>query len=427
VGCWLSPPILALRLRLCQTKENPTRTRKVSVVLALLSALFALAALFTSQPAAAQTEKVLRSFPQNLYPGGLIADSAGNLYGITVAAGNSCSGSDCGTVFELSPAAGGGYTEKILYSAFSRYNTNGWNPAAGVALDAAGNLYGTTSAGGTYGNGVLFKLTKSGSSYTETVLHSFGGDGDGAQPLSVPVVAGAGNIYGTTLEGGAHADGTVFELSPKAGGGYTYKLIHSFNGNDGALPYGNLVRDAAGNLYGITTISNTSNGTAFELSPGTGGTWTENVFFYFTVAPSAGLTADGAGNFFGTTGYGGVNNAGSVFQLTLASGVWTQQTICSFCSESGCADGDGPVGVVLDSTGNLYGSTYAGGAYSLGTACKLSPATGGAWTYNGLHTFGNGADGANPLGVVLGPGGKLYGVTFYGGAYGYGTVFEINP
>src|ERR1019366_10683573 len=163
-----------------------------------------------------------------------------------------------GTVFELTPGADGSWTEKVLYS-FGNY-PDGSEPSAGLVFDAAGNLYGTTSLGGTYAYGTVFELTPTiGGSWIETVLYSFGGGTDGDGPLAGLIFDAAGNLYSTTLRGGTYNYGTVFELTPIAGGGWTEKLLHSFiyDGTDGNLPYAGLIFDAAGNLYGTTVNGGT--------------------------------------------------------------------------------------------------------------------------------------------------------------------------
>jgi uncharacterized repeat protein (TIGR03803 family) len=386
--------------------------------------------LAASSVAAAQTEKMLHVFKGPSIPngsgypnGGLIADAAGKLYGTTAATGNSCSGGACGTVFELSPTETGGYTQTVLHS-FSMSGTQPWNPQAGLAMDASGNLYGTTYAGGVEGAGTVFKLTLGAGVWTGTVLHSFGGPDDGAQPVAAVTLDAAGNVYGTTQTGGRYNEGVVFKLSPNPSGGWSEKILHAFK-NDGSNPQGSLIFDSAGNLYG-TTLS--SQGSVFELSPTLTGPWTEKVIYSFESAPGSQLTMDVAGNLYGTTGEFGSENAGFVWELTPSSGTWSEQVIYNFCSEAHCAGGFGSSGVVIDPAGNLYGTTAGGAAYAEGAAYELSPpAPGGSWTHTVLHAFGNGTDGAQPSGTLLYNAGKLYGATLYGGKYGFGTVFQITP
>ncbi len=228
-------------------------------------------------------EKVLHSFcsqpncADGDYPtAGLIFDAAGNLYGTTYA-GGAYGAYGPGTVFELTPAAGGGWTEKVLHS-FDNDCTDGASPYASLIFDAAGNLYGTTSrrrllpacdAG--EGCGTVFELTPTaGGGWTEKVLHSFGNGTDGANPDCDLIFDAAGNLYGTTIYGGTYSYGTVFELTPAGGGNWTEKVLHNFNrnGTDGICPYAGLIFDAAGNLYGTTSLGGTFGvGTVFELTP----------------------------------------------------------------------------------------------------------------------------------------------------------------
>ncbi|MFZ0312326.1 MAG: choice-of-anchor tandem repeat GloVer-containing protein, partial [Candidatus Korobacteraceae bacterium] len=321
--------------------------------------------------------------------GGLIFDAAGNLYGTTYAGGTG-SGTDCtsfsngvpgcGTVFELTPMGGGYWTETVLYSFCPQggFCSDGEEPVGSLIFDAAGNLYGTTQF-----SGGVFELTPDGNGgWTETVLHVFGGDGDGYYPEAGVVFDAAGNLYGTTSYGGYYDYGTAFEVMPQAGGGWTETVVWSFgDGTDGAYPEAGLILDAAGNLYG------TNLGTAFELiKPHSGGNWTEQVLHDFGgnndgFAPYAGLVFDAAGNLYGTTYYGGTS-----------------------------------------------GQHCNGGSERCGIAFELTPEAGGRWTETVLHDFGNGSDGADPYAsLILDSAGNLYGTTQKGGAYGYGTVFELTP
>jgi uncharacterized repeat protein (TIGR03803 family) len=295
------------------------------------------------------TEKVLYDFKYDGKDGAgpsspLIFDAAGNLYGSTAYGGGagSCSVPNtgitgCGTIFELTPKAGGAWTEKILH----RFGTSSSNPM-GVIRDAAGNLYGTTYVGGTCppvppGCGSVFELVpKAGGGWTGKVIHYFRANGhDGFEPNFDLILDTKGNLYGTTAVGGTGSCpggagcGTVYELSPPAGGGWTEKILHSFStsSEDGHFPYGGVVLDAAGNLYGTTWVGGTGTcgagcGTVFELMPKEGGKWAEKILYKFEnngvdgYLPQAGLVLDAAGNLYGTTYYGGANNGGTVFEVT---------------------------------------------------------------------------------------------------------------
>jgi uncharacterized repeat protein (TIGR03803 family) len=312
-----------------------------------------------------------------------------------------------------------------------------------VIQDTAGNLYGTTSAGGATTNtcnpfngcGVLFKLSPAG---TESVLYSFTGGADGAAPAGGLVRDPAGNLYGTATLGGSTSElcrfgcGTVFTLSPSG----TETVLYRFAGypGDGANPGGDLIRDAAGNLYGTTLAGgygcNIGCGTAFELSP----TGVETVLHRFTggvdgYQPRAGLIRDGAGNLYGTAPYGGAHGNGVVFELIRCSSGYDFKVLYSF---TGGVDGGYPFGgLIRDGAGNLYGTTFYGGAFGAGAVFKLSP----AGTGTVLHSFTRGADGEAPFaGLMQDTAGNLYGTTSGGGATstgdppgGCGVVFRVAP
>jgi uncharacterized repeat protein (TIGR03803 family) len=335
------------------------------------------------------TEKVLHNFNQNAKDGyyvhgaSLIFDSSGNLYGTTVfgGTGTACSAMGCGTVFELTPNHGGQWTEKVLHS-FNK-GGDGAYPVAGLIFDSSGNLYGTTSQGGTCDCGVVFELTPNGEGrWSEKILHSFKGVGkDGAYPAGGLIFDSSDNLYGTTFGSRAQGNGTVFELMPEADGGWREKVLHNFDGRDGSGPQGSLVFDAAGNLYGTTFTGGThGSGAVFELTPNPGGSWTEKVLHNFNPAVADGINPEGSlifdrsGNLYGTTNGGGAHgDYGTVFELTSnPGGGWTEKLLHNF--NSNCRDGCTPYsGLTFDSVGNLYGTTANGGAYGGGTVFKITP------------------------------------------------------
>ena len=256
----------------------------------------------------------------------LIFDKAGNLYGTTPSGGSA----DNGTVFELTRGQTGRWREKVLHA--FQGNTDGAQPLfAGVIFDGAGNLYGTTELGGKYGIGTVFELSPTkGEKWTETVLHAFRGSPDGRNPAA-GLVLSEGNLYGTTYSGGSstcgvdNGCGTVFQLAPN-GGKWRETIVHSFEGSDGIETFATPVFDQAGNLYG-TTFEGGSGfcsvcGTAFELTPTANGKWRETVLHDFgsrlgdAGTPESGVVLNQSGKLFGTTVLGGKNNAGAVYQIT---------------------------------------------------------------------------------------------------------------
>jgi uncharacterized repeat protein (TIGR03803 family) len=363
---------------------------------------------------------------------GLIADKVGNLYATTADGGAGCHGG-CGTVFELSPASGGRWTETVLY----RFTGGGDGavPESGLIFDAAGNLYGTTIHGGASGDGTIFQLmapTGPGRAWTLNVLHSFIGHTDGKLSMGNLIFDQAGNLYGPTLFGGRFGGGTIFQLAAPAapGGAWTLNVLHSFKGgNDSLDPVGALIFDKKGALYGTTYA-----GTVFkEVPPAPGHTaWTLRVLYGFNDVlglSAGGLIAGKKGVLYGATALGGSANAGTVFQLTPPvqhGGAWTATTLYGF---AGGSDGAYPLnGLIADKAGNLYGVTENGGASALGTVFKLTPTQHGAWTKTTLHDFSGGSDGSGPgAGLIFGRQGILYGTTVHGGSSDNGTVFEVAP
>jgi uncharacterized repeat protein (TIGR03803 family) len=366
--------------------------------------------------------------------GALVLDASGNLYGAT-----SAGGAYGGVAFMLSRNSAGTWVETVLHNFGNTKDKDGTYPQANLILDSAGNLYGITLAGGSHNQGTVYKLSPAGGGkWTETILHSFSGGtsvntDDGAEPEAGLLFDSAGNLYGTTAAGGNYGQGTAFELSPASGGGWTEKIIWSFgNGTDGANPEGSLVSDSAGNLYGTTERGGVQNsGTVYELSEA-GGTWTDAVLHSFGATPQDGLTPmstlafDASGNLYGTTQTGG-SGYGTVFELSsVGGGNWTETVLHNFASGS---DGSGPGSeqLVLDAAGNLYGTTSYGGSHTAGTVFELSPSLGG-WTETVIHSFGGVNDGEFPYaGVILDSAGNLYGATLEGGNSGSGIVYEITP
>jgi uncharacterized repeat protein (TIGR03803 family) len=394
----------------------------------------------------------------------LVFDQAGNLYGTTSYGGSgvcsSAAPTGCGTVFQLSRKAGGGWTRRVIH-VFNANGRDGYYPQAGLIIDHAGNLYGTTTNGGSgicsstfpTGCGTVFELiqTEDGS-WREKILHEFGSGQDGPYPSGGLTFDASGNLYGATAGISGTCDhgygncGAVYELLPTAHGPWREKVLHhfSYNGIDGYKPYGNLVFDAAGNLYGGTYWGGGYFcGIAFELMPRHDGTWVEKILytFYFGKGVNGGAPGgwffDAAGNLFGASPLGGLYVSGDVFELSpTAHGSWTQTVVSS---NTGIAPN---VNLVFDSSGNLYGTTQYGGSgtticlkfgfqqleYSCGIVFKLTPAGNGSWTQTTLHDFGNGTDGQVPLaGLVFDGSGNLYGTTSLGGPKGGGTVFQITP
>ena len=389
----------------------------------------------------ASTERVIYSFTggaDGADPASqLIFDNAGNAYGTTVTGGSD----NCGTVFKLTPSGGGQYQQSVLFS-FDCLTT-GKNPYGGVTIDAQGNLYGTTVAGGSGGIcsgdgcGVIYELTFSGGVWNESVLYSFGDAPDAAGPGSAVVFDAFGNLYGTAPDGGADGEGAVYELAHN-NGVWTENIIHDFTGgDDGAIGFlGRLLPDDFGNFYGVTELGgHYGAGTVFKLTPASGGSWSFSTIYAFQGQPDAafpygGLIADAHGNLYGTTYFGGANGSGAVFKLGPAPnalGGWLDSVLYSF---QGASDGGFPTTtLVFDAARNLYGTTSAGGdpGCYCGVVFELSP-NGSGWTQSVLHTFGTFPDGAYPYyGLTSDGAGNYLSTTAAGGNQNNGTVFELTP
>ncbi|HXM21088.1 MAG TPA: choice-of-anchor tandem repeat GloVer-containing protein [Terriglobales bacterium] len=336
-------------------------------------------------------------------------------------------------MFKLAPVSGGKWKESTLYSFTG--GKDGANLFDGVILDSSGNLYGTAAYGGRsgcngayQGCGVVFKLTPvSGGKWKESTLYSFTGGKDGGNPYGGLIFDVVGNLYGTTGSGGVGGYGTVFKLAPVSGGRWKESTLQSFTGGkDGAFPEG-LIFDAAGNLYGAT---GGQDWLVFKLTRTSGHKWRETVIHHFALGgPSYSvghLIFDATGNLYGMTNFGGAHSYGTVYKLTpMSDGRWKASVIHAFGKFK---DGAGPTGsLVFDAAGNLYGTTGSGGVHENGAVFKLMPTTGGGWKESLLYSFTVGNDGGAPEGgVILDNAGNLYGTTFRGGAHSVGVVFELT-
>ena len=387
--------------------------------------------------------------PDASQPGnGVIADKHGNLFGTTLAGGTgSCSGG-CGTVFELTKNGKNGWSESVLYS--FQAGSDGANPDAGVVIDSQSNLYGVTMEGGTgdcsvnnlTGCGVLFELSPDGKGgWSETVLHSFQGVGNGNRKSDASwpnalILGQNGELIGSSYTGGNcpppydTCAGAIFEFT-KRKGQWREKIIYGADA-DTAGPNG-VLQDAKGNLYSVAPLGGpVTVGSVFMLSPPVGkGDWTPTVLYEFQnqndgALPVPGLALDSAGNLFGASD--GSDSVGpNIFELTPnANGPWTESVVANF--DLGYYPSAGPV---LDSEGNMFGTTSGGGKSGNGMVFRISPDNGG-WSEKSLYSFTGGNDGAEPLGsVLLGKKGTLYGTTYAGGGaaachQGCGTVFSVR-
>lgn len=414
------------------------RKASCTIIAMILSAAF-------SGPTFAGTEQPIWKFnggtDGSLPYAGLISDSAGNLYGTTNKGGTGTNG----VVFELSPPAvsGGAWTETVLWKFTG--GANGSKPYAGVIMDSTGNLYGTTLKGGKNGDGIVFELSPPatpGGSWTETVLYKFDGGAGGLAPYGGLLFDKLGNLYGTASAGGSISNaGVVYELSPPAisGGSWTQQTLYKFSGGaDGKAPMSALIADASGDLYGTASAGgSSSNGVVFELMPPavSGGSWTDATIYAFTGTPDgsdpqAALVADTSGNLYGTTLTGGISKTGAVFKLSppaTSGGSWTESVIHSFSGAYGASPRST---LVVDTKGNLYGTTAKGGTNGNGVVFELSPpaVSGGKWTQNILYRFLGGADGGSPYsGLLPNSTGSFFGTATKGGTSGNGVVYQVTP
>jgi uncharacterized repeat protein (TIGR03803 family) len=390
----------------------------------VLAFTIVLALVGATPSAQAQTYTVLYTFTggaDGANPtSSLVRDAAGNLYGTTFAGGGSGTGcaEDTGCGTVFELTKAGHL--KVLYT-FTGGN-DGSNPTTGLVRDHAGNLYGTADTAGQYAGGVAYMVPKTGG---QSVLHAFKGGPDDVSPhISALTRDSAGNLYGTGEVGGANGVGAVFEISSG-----TEKLLYSFlhSSSDGGAPWGGVIRDSAGNLYGSTVFGGANGvGTVFKLTS----SGTESWLYSFPGNPGeqipfAGVIRDSKGNLYGTTYNGGAfGSNGTVYELNKSG---TQTTfLFSFNQFDG---GEPYAGVVRDKAGNLYGTTTLGGANAYGAVFKIDSS--GNETV--LHSF-TGTDGETPYGgLVIDSAGNLYGTARDGGGSkvcangGCGVIFKITP
>jgi uncharacterized repeat protein (TIGR03803 family) len=466
------------RMRIESWQPGAGFVRTLTIICAGLGLIvFNLAVFGAMADSAAQTFKILHSFKGGygdgrIPEGSLVEDASGNLFGTTVSGGGDYSG----TVFEIArQAPQHGWNYKVLHS-FYIDQGGGYEPWAGVIVDTAGNLYGTTGSGSIdgHGNGVVYQLGpgggKTGKKWTEKVLHDFcptQGCTDGTKPTAGLTYAGAQDgavydgvspLYGTTNRGGAHDAGTVYSLT-RNGEQWTETILYSFcsqNCTDGSNPQSALIPDQAGNLYGVTWGGGYYNrypygaGVVYELTPNGDGTWSEIVLHRFCsddscadgALPNGSLVLDAAGDLLGTAEAGGrhcppfrADGCGLVFKIDPNG----QETVLHyFCSKQDCADGAFPFGgLTADPAENLFGTTRYGGGrdsdqfgHGGGTLFEIS-----GTSFHVLHRFCSAADCADgeypEIPLLIANSGAVYGTTTYGGRIGGatdgGTVFELVP
>jgi hypothetical protein len=351
--------------------------------------------------------------------------------------------------FELSPSGSGTWTETILH-AFAG-GTDGYSPDGGLVFDASGNLYGITGIGGTgtcfggEGCGVIYELSpSSGGTWTETILYNFTGGTDGNDPLGSLVFDGAGNLYGVTRSGGVNLAGNIFELSPGTSG-WTFATLYSFTTTGGYQPESGVALDAAGNLYGTTPRGGDETGTwgcgagcgvVYRLGKLSTG-WRYSQIYVFHgpggYEPIGGVALDSAGNVYGTTFAGGTTTCcgfGVVFKLAPATtGLWKETVLHAFQNTT---DGENPAATLtLDSTGHIFGTAGALDENSPSTAFRLTPASGGGWQFQVLTALSEGSAFGTTAPLLRDATGHMYGTVYGQGSTncdgGCGSVYELSP
>jgi hypothetical protein len=344
----------------------------------------------------------------------------------------------------LAAAAANAQTLTVLHN-FGGLALDGANPEAGLTMDAAGNLYGTTTSGGG-GYGTVFELKRVISGLIYLPLYNFKGGDDGDTPIAKVTIGPSGSLYGTTIKGGGtqapFGVGTVFNLQPPATTckavlcSWRETVLLAFSGANGSNPVSGVTFAQAGNLFGTTVYGGQDyNGVVYEITP-SNGAWTANVIYTFRNSsseyqPAAGVIFDPAGNLYGTTSFSGIEY-GAVYQLVPSGQSWTENTLYDF---KGGADGGVPVAtLIMDRDNNLYGTTpWFPEGNNPGTVYQLTPSD-GTWTYSLLYTFPSGNEGAGAVSTLtMDKDGNLYGEAseegIVGGTcpYGCGSIFKLTP
>ncbi|HKF49612.1 MAG TPA: choice-of-anchor tandem repeat GloVer-containing protein [Terracidiphilus sp.] len=421
----------------------PESVHSSSLLVRALSLAACLVALASVAPAASAPDYSFfslhqfsgQSGPDGSFPGGaLVSDANGNLYGTTRVGG----AHGVGSVFELVVNGEGNYTARVLYS-FTAGNDGGF-PLAGVVLDANGNLFGSAATGGVHGLGDVFELVNNGNgTYTESTLYSFAGGADGLNPEAPLVFDAHGNLFGTTSAQASPHDGSVFELVSNGNGTYTESTLYSFTGGaDGSGPSGGLAIDANGNIFG-TTFSGGSHheGVIFELQGNGQGGYSERTVYTFTggsdgSVPTAGVIIDANGNLYGTNSVGGPQGGGVAWELVNSGGgQYSFLTLYGFTGATVPGQNNpNPGGLVMDISGNFFGTTQYGGSSDDGTAFELVySGTPGNYTQKVLRSFTGSADGSQPASgpLLMDASGNLFGITMAGTASFGGAVWEFSP